>query len=595
MPELEHLVHIIRQNALNYPYSTAMRYREHQQWLEISWQSLLQQTEQLSTALLTFGIQVQQCCGIFASNHPRWSLADLAILQIRSISTPIYTNCSQQQLQQIVEEAQIRLLFVGNLAQYEMACQIFAQCSSLTCIVSLFDDVTLDMYIPSLHWSEFITSGGSDQQGQLQERLEQQTLQDLITIIFTSGTTGKSKGVKISYRNIAAQINGHNHRLSLRMGDHSLCFLPLAHIFERAWSYYVLYKAGCNNYLDNPQHIKQAMLEVQPHVMAAVPRFFEKIYGQIFYQLENSSPTKQYIFHWALAIGQKISKNKQRGIKNKLIINIQAALAQRLVFKKLQAIFGGNIKFLPCGGAKLNPDIALFFQAIGINIKVGYGLTESTATVSCWQDQHFAADSVGSLMPNVEIKIASNNEILLRGPMITDGYWQQPKLNEQCFDTEGYFKTGDAGYLDQHNNLFITERIKDMLKTSVGEYISPQQIENIFSKDQLIEQIFVIAEGRPFVSALIVPNLETLYIWANQQGIPLLEDKNLITHDKVIHLFQKKLTMLQRPLAEHEKIKKFTLIAKAFSIEQQQMTPTLKLRRQPIEQHYANIIKKMYQ
>ena len=355
MPELEHLVHIIRQNALNYPYSTAMRYREHQQWLEISWQSLLQQTEQLSTALLTFGIQVQQCCGIFASNHPRWSLADLAILQIRSISTPIYTNCSQQQLQQIVEEAQIRLLFVGNLAQYEMACQIFAQCSSLTCIVSLFDDVTLDMYIPSLHWSEFITSGGSDQQGQLQERLEQQTLQDLITIIFTSGTTGKSKGVKISYRNIAAQINGHNHRLSLRMGDHSLCFLPLAHIFERAWSYYVLYKAGCNNYLDNPQHIKQAMLEVQPHVMAAVPRFFEKIYGQIFYQLENSSPTKQYIFHWALAIGQKISKNKQRGIKNKLIINIQAALAQRLVFKKLQAIFGGDI---------LNPDIALSFKLL---------------------------------------------------------------------------------------------------------------------------------------------------------------------------------------------------------------------------------------
>jgi len=428
----------------------------------------------------------------------------------------------------------------------------------------------------------------------LKERIQQCSLQDLYTIIYTSGTTGNPKGVMIDYENVAYQLINHDERLSVVEGNVSMSFLPLSHVYERMWVAYVLHKGVINCYLDDTNRVAEALKEVKPHYLCVVPRLLEKIYTKIYEKISKESIVKRMVFAAATRIAKIQLGRTKKGKYPSFILKKLYGVADRLVFQKLKDALGGNIQMIPCGGALLEPSIGRFFRAIGVNVTLGYGMTETTATVSCWDDHKFKLKSVGTLMPHIEAKIGDNNEILLKGGSITKGYYKNPEENAKSFTEDGYLRTGDAGYLDEEGNLYITERIKELMKTSNGKYIAPQQIEGKVGKDSFIEQIAVIADARKYVSALIVPNYEALAEYAQSLNLKYKNYSDLIKNSQIVEFFQKRLQHLQEELAAYEQIKKFTLLTTPFSISNDELTPTLKLKRKNIYKNYFREIEAMY-
>jgi long-chain acyl-CoA synthetase len=328
--------------------------------------------------------------------------------------------------------------------------------------------------------------------------------------------------------------------------------------------------------------------------MCAVPRFYEKIFSAIHERVAKAPLHRKLIFTWAVNMGARISACKQERREPSLLLKKSYQLADKVVLVKLRALLGGRIKMMPCGGAKLDPTIGRFYQANGEKVKLGYGMTETTATVSCWDDTGFDPDSIGSTMPGAEVKIGPDPEILVRGPMVMKGYYNMPEETEKAFDDEGFLKTGDAGKFDQQGNLYITDRIKELMKTSGGKYIAPQVVEGAIGKDHFIEQIAVIADTRKFVSALIVPSFEALEEYAKELNIKYHDRIELIKHSQVVEMFEKRVAELQHELAKFEQVKKFTLLPNAFSMDQGELTPTLKLRRKVIHERYQAEIERMY-
>ena len=428
----------------------------------------------------------------------------------------------------------------------------------------------------------------------LKERIQQCSLQDLYTIIYTSGTTGNPKGVMIDYENVAYQLINHDERLSVVEGNVSMSFLPLSHVYERMWVAYVFHKGVINCYLDDTNRVAEALKEVKPHYLCVVPRLLEKIYTKIYEKISKESIVKRMVFAAATRIAKIQLGRTKKGKYPSFILKKLYGVADRLVFQKLKDALGGNIQMIPCGGALLEPSIGRFFRAIGVNVTLGYGMTETTATVSCWDDHKFKLKSVGTLMPHIEAKIGDNNEILLKGGSITKGYYKNPEENAKSFTEDGYLRTGDAGYLDEEGNLYITERIKELMKTSNGKYIAPQQIEGKVGKDSFIEQIAVIADARKYVSALIVPNYEALAEYAQSLNLKYKNYSDLIKNSQIVEFFQKRLQHLQEELAAYEQIKKFTLLTTPFSISNDELTPTLKLKRKNIYKNYFREIEAMY-
>ena len=428
----------------------------------------------------------------------------------------------------------------------------------------------------------------------LKERIQQCSLQDLYTIIYTSGTTGNPKGVMIDYENVAYQLINHDERLLVVEGNVSMSFLPLSHVYERMWVAYVFHKGVINCYLDDINRVAEALKEVKPHYLCVVPRLLEKIYTKIYEKISKESIVKRMVFAAATRIAKIQLGRTKKGKYPSFILKKLYGVADRLVFQKLKDALGGNIQMIPCGGALLEPSIGRFFRAIGVNVTLGYGMTETTATVSCWDDHKFKLKSVGTLMPHIEAKIGDNNEILLKGGSITKGYYNNPEENAKSFTEDGYLRTGDAGYLDEEGNLYITERIKELMKTSNGKYIAPQQIEGKVGKDSFIEQIAVIADARKYVSALIVPNYEALAEYAQSLNLKYKNYSDLIKNSQIVEFFQKRLQHLQEELAAYEQIKKFTLLTTPFSISNDELTPTLKLKRKNIYKNYFREIEAMY-
>ncbi|QXO17760.1 AMP-dependent synthetase/ligase [Vibrio ostreae] len=590
-----HIVKRIREQVATGNNRIALQHKVGGQWQGISWTQFGRQMDELSLALLSLGLDVQDKIGIFANNSPRWTMADFAALQIRAVSVPIYPTNTLEQAAFIVQDAQVKVLFVGEQAQYDAARQLLALCPSLQLIVVMSDEVAVRDEPQVIHWQQFVASAQPEQQSQLSERLLQANDDDLFTLIYTSGTTGRPKGVMLDYRNVAAQLSGHDQRLTLTEQDVSLCFLPLSHVFERAWTCFVLYKGATNCYLQDVAEVRDALTQVRPTVMCAVPRFYEKIFSAIHDKVASAPWHKKWLFTWAVNMGAKMAQSRARQVKPAWLLSQAYRLADRLVLTKLRELLGGRVRFMPCGGAKLDATIGRFFHAVGINIKLGYGMTETTATVSCWDDDTFHPDSIGTMMPGAEVKIGANNEILVRGPMVMRGYYNMPQETASAFDEQGFLKTGDAGYLDAEGNLFITDRIKELMKTSGGKYIAPQMIEGTLGKDHFIEQIAVIADTRKFVSALIVPCFDTLELYAKQLNIKYQDRLDLIKHSQIIEMFEQRINDLQHGLAKFEQVKKFKLLPKTFSMHDGELTPTQKLRRKVIHDRYQDEIEEMYQ
>lgn len=590
-----HYVSLFRENIHKYPKKEALMRKIDAHWQPISWEKLGTITTQLSKALLQQGVGPQQTVGILSQNTPQWTLTDLACLQIRAITVPIYTSNTAEQALYVMNHAEIKFLFVGDEKQYHKALEVADQCPSLQKIILFDDHIQLKEQKYSIHWTDFLALGNNEAlDDALQQRIDSRDLSDLFTVIYTSGTTGEPKGVMLTYENLAYQMVGHAQRLDVDNTDSSLSFLPLTHVYERAWTFFCLYKAVVVYYLEDTNLVREALAEVRPTLMCAVPRFYEKIFATVHDKADAASFGKRMLFKLAVKTGRRVLTLKEQNRKPSFLLKKAYNFFDKLVYSKLKAVLGGRIKFMPCGGANLEPSIGRFFQSIGINVKLGYGMTETTATVSCWGDNRFNLQSVGTLMPNVQVRIGEDNEILVKGGMVMKGYYKNPEETAKAFTPDGFLRTGDAGKIDENNNLFITERIKELMKTSNGKYIAPQLIEGKVGKYNLIEQIAVIADGKKFVSALIVPNYEMLTQAFKDLNIKYKNTADLIKHSQVIEYIGKQLQKFQSDLPDYEQIKKFTLLPTAFSIERNEITPTLKLRRKVIYANYSREIEAMY-
>ena len=590
-----HYVSLFRENIQKYPKKEALMRKIDAHWQPISWEKLGTITTQLSKALLQQGVAPQQTVGILSQNTPQWTLTDLACLQIRAVTVPIYTSNTAEQALYVMNHAEIKFLFVGDEKQYIKALEVADQCPSLQKIILFDDHIPLREQKYSIHWTDFLALGNNNAlDEELQQRIDSRDLSDLFTVIYTSGTTGEPKGVMLTYENLAYQMLGHSQRLEVDETDSSLSFLPLTHVYERAWTSFCLYKAIVVYYLEDTNLVREALAEVRPTLMCAVPRFYEKIFATVHDKADASSFAKRMLFKLAVKTGRRVLTLKEQNRKPSFLLKKAYNFFDKLVYTKLKAVLGGRIKFMPCGGANLEPSIGRFFQSIGINVKLGYGMTETTATVSCWGDNRFNLQSVGTLMPNVQVRIGEDNEILVKGGMVMKGYYKNPEETAKAFTPDGFLRTGDAGKIDENNNLFITERIKELMKTSNGKYIAPQLIEGKVGKYNLIEQIAVIADGKKFVSALIVPNYEMLTQAFKDLNIKYKNTADLIKHSQVIEYIGKQLQKFQSDLPDYEQIKKFTLLPTAFSIERNEITPTLKLRRKVIYANYSREIEAMY-
>lgn len=588
-----HLVTRFRKQLSSRPDNIAFREWSENSETTLTWREAGKSVDHISQLLLQLGITAQEPVAICGNNGMSWTLADMAILQLRAITVPIYATNTAAQSAYVMNDAHIRTLFILGQEQFDAALRLRESCPQLQHILVLDADVDLrGAAIARYVYAPQEPVNSLDEV--LQTRISESCLEDLFTLIYTSGTTGEPKGVMLDYHSMATQLQQHEQRLALSDSDVSLCFLPLAHVFERAWSFFVMHCGAQNVYLRDTDLVRDALQAVKPTVMCAVPRFYEKVFSAINQKVAHSGYIKKKLFHWAMACGREKFLAQRQGLVPAWWQTRKLALADKLVLAKLRGLLGGNLRFLPAAGASLDDNVILFFESIGLKIKYGYGLTETCATVTCWEEQNFLFGSVGTALPLVEVRIGDENEIQVRGPTLFRGYFNKPEETAASFTTDGWFKTGDAGKRDEHGNLFVTERLKDLMKTSGGKYIAPQRIEGTLIQDRYIEQAAVIADAKHFVSALIVPDFNVLIEYAQAHHIDYLNRESLLRNEQILSLFTYRVREIQHELASYEQVKKFALLTTPFTMEAGELTPTLKLRRKIILQHYKKEVDTFY-
>ncbi len=479
--------------------------------------------------------------------------------------------------------------FVGGADHYSHLARVRHGAGPITRVVSFDPGVSLDlsdscsMSVPLNHPVSAALPG----------RISAAVVDDIATIIYTSGTTGEPKGVILSYRNLVVQFEALDRFFSVTDKDRSLCFLPLSHSYERAWTFYVLSRGAQNFYLEDPKRILEAMQQVRPTCMVSVPRLYEKIYSTVRHKVGQGKPTKRKMFHWAVDVGKRYAYAKKAGTRVGPALAAQHAIADKLVLQKLRDIVGGPKNFFSAGGAALSKEIEEFFFAAGLLVCQGYGLTETAPMLTCNRPGDFKFGTVGKVIPHCELKIAADGEILARGPNVTRGYFNRPQDTIDMFE-DGWFKTGDIGSFDEDGYVRITDRKKDLIITSGGKNIAPSRIESIIGQDYYIEQVAAIGDGRHHLSALVVPHFEALEQWAKERGITYDSMVAMVKDRRIVAFIAERIEARQAELAQHERVKKFTLLHERFSQMGGELTPTLKNIRSAIAEKYAHLIDAMY-
>lgn len=596
-----HLSVLVHRRAEEYGDKVALKYRDYEtsQWIPITWNQFSQTVRQVANALVELGVQEEENIGIFSQNKPECLYIDFGAFANRAVTIPLYATSSPAQAQYIINDAQIRYIFVGEQFQYDAAFSVFGFCQSLQQLI-IFDRAVVrdprDM--TSIYFDEFLETGkGLPNNDIVEERTSRASDDDLANILYTSGTTGEPKGVMLHHSNYMEAFRIHDIRLvDMTDQDISMNFLPLTHVFEKAWTYLCVHKGVqiCINL--RPVDIQTTIKEIRPTLMCSVPRFWEKVYAGVQEKIAQETGLKKAMMLDAIKVGKihnidYLRKGKTPPLMNQLKYKFYEKTVYALL-KKTIGIENGN--FFPTAGAAVPDEICEFVHSVGINMLVGYGLTESTATVSCFLNQGYEIGSVGTVMPDVEVKIGDENEILLRGKTITKGYYKKAEATAAAIDKDGWFHTGDAGYL-KGDQLYLTERIKDLFKTSNGKYVSPQALETKLAIDRYIDQIAIIADQRKFVSALIVPVYGFVKDYAKEKGIEYKNMEELLQHPKILGLFRARIDTLQQQFAHYEQVKRFTLLPEPFSMERGELTNTLKLKRPVVAKNYKEVIDKMYE
>ena len=592
---------MVHRQAEKYGDKVALKYRDYEtsQWIPITWNKFSQTVRQAANALVALGVEEQRNIGIFSQNKPECLFTDFAAFANRLVTIPLYATSSSAQAQYIINDAQIRFLFVGEQFQYDAAFSAFGFCHSLQKLIIFDRNVVLDPRDKtSIYYDEFLALGKDlPHNDVVEERTARASDEDLANILYTSGTTGEPKGVMLHHFNYREAIRIHDIRLTAMTDkDVSMNFLPLTHVFEKAWTYLCIHRGVqvCINL--RPADIQTTIKEIRPTLMCSVPRFWEKVYAGVQEKIAQETGLRKAMMLDAIKVGKMHNIDYLRvGKTPPLLLHLKYKFYEKTIYALLKKTIGiENGNFFPTAGAAVPDEICEFVHSVGINMIVGYGLTESTATVSCFPDKGYEIGSVGTLMPDVEVKIGENNEILLRGKPITTGYYRKPEATADAIDKDGWFHTGDAGHL-KDGHLYLTERIKDLFKTSNGKYVSPQALETKLAIDRYIDQIAVIADQRKFVSALIVPVYGFVKDYAKEKGLEYKDMADLLQHPKVQALFRARIDTLQQQFAHYEQVKRFTLLPEPFSMERGELTNTLKLKRSVVATNYKELIDKMYE
>ncbi|MDR2684329.1 MAG: long-chain fatty acid--CoA ligase [Prevotellaceae bacterium] len=573
------------------------RNNELAQWVGITWNEFSEKTRSIARALVALDVKEEDRIGICTQNMPQCLIVDFAIYANRAISVPMFATLSSSQIAYILNDAQIEILFVGEQKQFDNAVEAMKESPSLKKIVAFDNSVDFRGCGCASYFSDLLLLGenNSDNDKIIKQRQKKSSEDDLVNIIYTSGTTGDSKGVMITSGSIAETMRIHKLRIPMYKRGKSIAFLPLSHIFERLWTYLCL-STGVKIYFNSqPAEIQRIVAEIRPHYMCSVPRFWEKVSIGVNQKIDEMKPFMQALVAWAIAVGKDYNINHKRiGKKISLSLWLRYKIANAFIFNKLKKTLGiENGVMFPTAGATMTEKQIIFFRSLGIPIYYGYGLTETNATVCCFPDQNWTIGSIGTLMPDVKAKIGEDNEILVKGKIITKGYYNRPKETAEAF-IDGWFRTGDCGKLEG-DTLTMTDRLKDLFKTSNGKYISPQAIETALTSDRYIEQVAVIGNNRNYVTAIIAPAIEPLKEFAAKNDLQYEHIEDLFKYNAVQQLFEERIEKAQNNFATFEKIKKFRLIRRSFSIESGELTSTLKLRRAVIQQNYASLIKEMYE
>ncbi len=565
----------------------------------MSWKTFSGTIMETAQAMAEMGVKPGDNLGVYSQNMEKYLIADFAAYANRAVMVPMYATASPAQVSYIVQDAAIRILFVGEQFQYNNAWKVQQENPQLEKLI-LFDRQVVRKAedTSSVYFDDFIATGdNSEAIALVNARLKQLKEQDLATIIYTSGTTGEPKGVMLTHANYMKAMVIHDLRISgMSDRDLSMCFLPLTHIFEKAWTYYCLHVGASIAINRDPNEIRKNLKVVRPTLMSNVPRFWEKVYDGVQETINNASGLLRWLFRDAVTTGRRHNlEYRNEGKRPPLANRLKFFIYRHTIFyliKKVVGIDRGN--FFPVAGAPLSDTINRFMQSIDVHLIYGYGLSETTATVSCFPAERFRIGTVGKVMPDIEVKIGENSEILVKGDTVMKGYYNKPEATAEVFTEDGFFRTGDAGMLTDDNEIILTERIKDLYKTSNGKYIAPQMIETRISEDKYIDQVAVIGDERKFVSALVVPNYEALKSYANEQHIPFTSVEELIGNEEIIDFVFGQIELLQSQFTSYEKIKRITLLPKPFSMDQGELTNTLKMRRKVILEHYHQLIEQMY-
>lgn len=592
---------LIQCQAQKYGERVALKYRDYatSTWIPVSWNQFSEKVSKVSRALVALGVQAQENIGVFSQNKPECLYTDFGAFGVRAVTVPLYATSSEAQVHYILQDAAIRFLFVGEQYQYDVASRVQNLCHTLKRIIVFDSSVKLAPGdTNSLYYEDFLALGDNmELQQQVDKLTAESSPQDLANILYTSGTTGESKGVMLHHSCYEAAFKAHHGRLTtLGEQDVVMNFLPFTHIFERAWSYYCLDR-GCVLCINlRPQDIQKTIKEVRPTAMCSVPRFWEKVYAGVLEKINETTGLKKMLMLDALKVGKAHNIDYlMNGKTPPAMLRAKYKFYDKTIYSLLKKTIGiENGNFFPTAGAAIPEKVEEFVHSVGINMVAGYGLTETTATVSCGWIGDYRIGSVGRLMPGLELKFGEDNEILLRGETITKGYYKKEAITRNALTEDGWFHTGDAGYM-KDGFLYLTERIKDLFKTSNGKYIAPQAIETKMVVDRYIDQISIIADQRKFVSALIVPEYQQVENYAKDHHIAYTDMKDLLQKTEIQELFRMRIETLQQEFAHYEQIKRFTLLSEPFSMERGELTNTLKIRRPVLLKNYAAEIEKMYE
>ena len=585
----DHLVRLIRRRIAATPDGVAMRYADGPEWREITYGRLGAHVDAVASWLIDAGVRRGDRVAIFAANTPWWTIADLATLAAGAVTVPIYPTNTALQAEHIVRDAGVKIAFVGGAEQYAHLAGLRRDTGPIERVVAFDAGMALDLTdscpisVPLAH----------PVSPDLVARGEAASLDDVATIIYTSGTTGEPKGVVLTFENLVVQFEALDRFFSVSEQDRSLCFLPLSHAYERAWTFYVLYRGAQNFYLEDPKRVIDVMPEVRPTCMVSVPRLYEKIYATARHRASHGSALKRKTFEWAVGVGSRYAHTVKRGGRVGPLLAAEHAVADRLVLHKIRDIVGGPKNFFSAGGAALAKEIEEFFFAAGLLICEGYGLTETAPVLTCNRPGDFEFGTVGKVIPGCELRIAADGEILVRGRNVMRGYYGKPALTAEAFE-DGWFKTGDIGEFDDRGFLRITDRKKDLIITSGGKNIAPSRIEAVIGQDYYIEQVAAIGDGRHHVSALVVPHFEALEQWARERGLTFDSLRAMVKDRRIVDFIGQRIDERQAVLPHHERVKKFTLLHERFSQASGELTPTLKNIRAAIAKKYAAVIESMY-